>query len=65
MYIEMRIFQVNAGTLSPRVLGESAREVLRKTQQELAQAKVNLGEAYSFFILGLGHRSSHHTQQGR
>jgi len=50
MYIEMRIFQVNAGTLSPRVLGESAREVLRKTQQELAQAKVNLGEAYSFFI---------------
>jgi len=47
------------------VLGESAREVLRKTQQELAQAKVNLGEAYSFFIVGLGHRNSHHTQQGR
>ena len=42
-----------------------ARETLKKSQKKIEQAKVNLGEAYSVLVLGLGHRESHHTHQGR
>lgn len=48
-----------------RSLGEGARKTLQICKEKLAQSKVNLGEAYSKFILGLGHRESHHCQAGR
>lgn len=46
-------------------LGRGAREALKRSQQRLEQTKVNLGQAYSFFILGMGNSKCHHTQQGR
>ncbi len=30
----------------------------------MEQRKVNLGEAYSFLVLGMGHKGAHHSMQG-
>ncbi|XP_064403932.1 protein phosphatase 1 regulatory subunit 36-like isoform X2 [Halichondria panicea] len=49
----------------PGSLGDGCRETLRHWRDELAQSRINLGEAYSRIILGLGHSESHHCQAGR
>ena len=48
-----------------RVLGKEAREALSKAEQELDQARVNLGEHYSRLNTGQSHANIHHTCQGR
>ena len=48
-----------------RSLGDDARATLERCRRQLIQSKVNLGDVYSKFILGLGHEESHHLQGGR
>lgn len=48
-----------------RSLGLKARQRLKKCEYELRQRQANLGHTYMGFVLGLGHRNSHHTRAGR
>ena len=50
---------------SCRSLGKAARERLKKCEYQLRQRQTNLGHIYMRFVLGLGHRNSHHTKAGR
>ena len=39
--------------------------MLSEKQQQLAQAEVNLGKAYSVILMGQGNKITHHSHGGR